>query len=55
MINLEGVKSITSDDWDGEILNLSRATFDRFKNDKALDVIGVYIIYTDHYDRDRNG
>lgn len=49
--SINGIDKIFSNDWDGEILRMSRSTFDQHKNKPFLDRAGVYVIYADHYDR----
>lgn len=48
---LDGVNKISSEEWDGEILRMSRKTFNKHKNKPFLDRAGIYVIYADHYDR----
>lgn len=53
--NLVGVDLICSKQWDGEILRMSRAVFDKNSSNPFLDRPGVYVIYADHYDKVKFG
>jgi len=52
---LEGVKLISSSDWDGELYQMSRSTYLRHKNDKLFSRPGTYVIYADHFDKQSLG
>ena len=53
--NLSGVKVITEQNWDGEILLMSREVFLKHKHNNILDIVGVYVIYSDHFHKDKYG
>ncbi|MFK5975217.1 MAG: hypothetical protein QM493_01800 [Sulfurovum sp.] len=52
---IDGADFIQSKDWDGCIIRLSRKTFMNNSESKTLDIVGVYVIYADHYDRVKHG
>lgn len=53
--DLKGVDVISSGEWDGEIIRLSRETFNKYSERDFLNRVGVYIIYADHYDKQVSG
>ncbi|EJE4200853.1 GIY-YIG nuclease family protein [Vibrio cholerae] len=52
---LSGVKVITEQNWDGEILLMSREVFLKHKQSNILDIVGVYVIYSDHFHKEKYG
>ncbi|WP_162596591.1 hypothetical protein [Aliivibrio fischeri] len=53
--SLTDVNVITERDWDGYILVMSRDTFLRHKRNNKLDIVGVYVIYSDHFHKEKYG
>ena len=53
--HINGIVLITNDDWDGEVYQMSRATFIENKDSDFLDRAGVYVIYADHFDKNEFG
>ncbi len=52
---LPGVRRITADGWDGQILDMSRDQFTRLSEKRELDLAATYIIFADHFDKGRFG
>jgi len=52
---LSGVQVISGQNWDGEILLMSRETFLTHKQNNILDIVGVYVIYADHFHKEKYG
>lgn len=53
---IDGVMEITAEGWDGKIIRMSHRDYEtwRLKGDKPITPI-VYILYADHFDRERHG
>ena len=49
------IAKITSDEWEGELYQLSRATFVDRISDAIFGRPGVYVIYADHFDKEKYG
>ncbi len=52
---LSGVKVITEQNWDGKIFLMSREVFLKHKQSNILDIVGVYVIYSDHFHKEKYG
>ncbi len=53
--SINGIDIIKADEWDGEIIRLSRQVFNENSGNPLLNRAGTYIIYADHYDRTKYG
>ena len=54
--NIDGVTQITADGWDGVIIKMSRRVYETWrKSGRKPPTPVVYILYADHFDRERHG
>lgn len=52
---LSGIKLIKSTEWNGELYQMSRAAFVEHKADSLFGRPGIYVIYSDHFDKQAYG